>query len=43
MLQIMFFNKMIKDQTSVIFGHKKIQSQKWCVTEKFGPQKLGVT
>ena len=26
-----------------IFGDKKIQTQKWCIVEKFRPQKLGVT
>ena len=28
---------------SVILGGKKIQTQKWCIAEKFRPQKLGVT
>ena len=28
---------------SLIFGDKKIQTQKWCIVEKFWPQKLGVT
>ena len=28
---------------SSIFGDKKIQTQKWCIVEKFRPQKLGVT
>ena len=28
---------------SVILGDKKIQTQKWCIAEKFRPQKLGVT
>ena len=28
---------------SVIHGDKKIQPQKWCIAEKFRPQKLGVT
>ena len=28
---------------SSIFGDKKIQTQKWCIVEKFWPQKLGVT
>ena len=28
---------------SLIFGDKKIQTQKWCIAEKFRPQKLGVT
>ena len=28
---------------SSIFGDKKIQTQKWCIIEKFRPQKLGVT
>ena len=26
---------------SVILGDKKIQTQKWCIAEKFGRQKLG--
>ena len=28
---------------SLIFGDKKIQTQKWCIREKFRQQKLGVT
>ena len=28
---------------SVILGDKKIQTQKWCIAEKFRPQKLKVT
>ena len=28
---------------SSIFGDKKIQTQKWCIAEKFQPQKFGVT
>ena len=28
---------------SSIFGDKKIQTQKWCIVEKFRPQKVGVT
>ena len=28
---------------SLIFGDKKIQTQKWCIREKFWRQKLGVT
>ena len=28
---------------SLIFGDKKIQTQKWCIREKFRRQKLGVT
>ena len=28
---------------SLIFGDKKIQTQKWCIVEKFRPQNLGVT
>ena len=27
----------------LIFGDKKIQTQKWCIREKFRHQKLGVT
>ena len=28
---------------SVIFCRQKIQTQKWCIAEKFRPQKLGVS
>ena len=28
---------------SLFSGDKKIQTQKWCIAEKFRPQKLGVT
>ena len=28
---------------SSIFGDKKVQTQKWCIAEKFQPQKFGVT
>ena len=38
-LELFFFNT----KYSLIFGDKKIQNQKWCIVEKFQPQKLGVT